>query len=357
MRITGCTPLATACPAGSRPRRRLAVAVAALLCVALLLGGCGSDDDAPASEAKQAGTTSAFPATITQKLGAVTIEAEPKRVVALDYPSADNALALGVVPIGMAEVSYVKGGVMAWTKAALGDRKPAIFNVDKGFPFETIAKLNPDVILATNAYPYIADGGNWDKLNAIAPVVGHVKAPGTDTWQQAVSQVGKALGRSAEAEQLTTDVESSIAKARTDHPEFAGKTVSFFNYLGTDGLYVISSDKDFSIKFLKQLGFQGVTDTVAKMSGGPQEGRVKVSPERYADLEADLLMGTSSLGPAQLDKLAKHPTFAKVPAVTRGAYIPFHVGQSTSMVQLSALSLPFAVDRLVPRMSQALAGN
>lgn len=357
MSVTECMSFAATLPAGSRPRRRLAVAIAALLGVALLLGGCGSDDDTPASEGKQDGKTSAFPVTIAQKLGDVTIEAEPKRVVALDFPSADAALALGVVPIGMAEVTYVEGGVMAWTKAALGDHKPEIFNVDAGFPFETIARLDPDVILGTYAYPYLADADNWDKLNAIAPVVGHVEAPGVDTWQQGVSQVGKALGRSAEAQQLISDVEASIAEARTAHPEFAGKTVSFFNYLGTDGLYVISSDKDFSIKFLKQLGFRGVTDTVANMPGGPQEGRALVSPERYADLEADLIMGTSSLGPEQLDELAKHPTFARLPAITRGAYIPFHVGHSTSMVQPSALSLPFAVDQLVPQMAQALASH
>lgn len=74
----------------------------------------------------------------------MTIEAEPKRVVALDFPSADNAIALGLVPIGMAEVSWAEGGVPLWTKAALSDHKPEIFNVDDGFPFETIATLDPD---------------------------------------------------------------------------------------------------------------------------------------------------------------------------------------------------------------------
>jgi iron complex transport system substrate-binding protein len=100
-----------------------------------------------------------------------------------------------------------------------------------------------------------------------------------------------------------------------------------------------------------------VTDTVANMPGGLNERRVLVSPERFTDLEADLIMGTSSLGPKQLDKLAKHPTFARLPAIKRGAYIPFLVGHSTSMVQPSALSLPFALDQLVPQMTKALASN
>ncbi len=55
---------------------------------------------------------------------------------------------------------------MAWTKAALGDRKTEIFNVDNGFSFDTTPRFDPDVILATYTYPSIAD--NLDKLNAIA---------------------------------------------------------------------------------------------------------------------------------------------------------------------------------------------
>lgn len=189
-------------------RRRLAL-VAAAAAVAVLSAACGgSSDETAAPDVKQDGKTSAFPVTIAQKLGEVTIEAEPERVLALDYPSADNAIALGVIPVGMAEVTYVEGGVQAWTRAALGDHQPEIFNVDDGFPFETIAKLDPDVIL---------------------------------------TQVGKALGRSAQAARLISGVESQIARARTAHPEFAAKTVSFFRYMGPDGLWVISSPEDFSV--------------------------------------------------------------------------------------------------------------
>jgi hypothetical protein len=100
------------------------------------------------------------------------------------------------------------------------------------------------------------------------------------------------------------DIESSIDASRAAHPEFAGKTVSFFNSMGADGLW-----------------------------------------------------GTSTMGPALLDELAAHPIFSQLPAVTRGAYIPFYVGDSTSMVQPSALSLPFALDELVPQMADSVAGS
>src|SRR5688572_26918475 len=105
----------------------------ALCALLLTLTACGSDDDGAAtatSSPTTAAAASAFPVTIEQRLGPVTIEEEPARVVALDYPSADAAIALGVVPVGMYEVSYVDGGVQAWTKAALGGEQPELLNTD-----------------------------------------------------------------------------------------------------------------------------------------------------------------------------------------------------------------------------------
>jgi len=66
-------------------------------------------------------------------------------VVALDFASADAAIALGVTPVAMA-----KGGVPPWTVAALGDRRPELLDLAAAIPFEQIAALRPDVILATN---------------------------------------------------------------------------------------------------------------------------------------------------------------------------------------------------------------
>jgi iron complex transport system substrate-binding protein len=328
------------------------VLVAVVLALVPAACGDGSSDDGTAGSTPAGSAGDAFPVTIEQADGEVTIGSEPRRVVALDFPSADAAVALGVIPVGMAEISYVDGGVQAWTEAALDGAEPELFPTDDGYPFETIARLDPDVILATNAYPFVSE--SWDSLNAIAPVVGNIEAPGVDTWQQGVELVGRALGRSERAEEVIAEVEGAIAEARDANPAFTGKTVSFFNY-ADGGLYVINSDDDFSIKFLRELGFAGVTGTVAGLPSSEGEGRAEVSPEQYEMIDADLVMGTSSDG--NLDEVEAHPTFSRVPAVVRGAFVPFAIGPATAMAFPSALSLPYALDELVPELATATGGG
>ena len=130
--------------------------------------------------------------------------------------------------------------------------------------------------------------------------------------------------------------------------------MTFFNY-AAGVLYLINSNDDTSIKFLRDLGFAGVTDAVAAMpdmAGSP--GRAEVSAERYPDIEADLVIGTSSDG--RLEDLTGGPTFSRIPAVARGAWVPLDVERSTSMVYPSVLSLTYAVEDLVPELAEALGG-
>jgi iron complex transport system substrate-binding protein len=324
-------------------------AVVALLAAALLLAACG--DDTPAGTASQSSgqAASGFPVTVTHKLGTVTIEREPQRVVALDYPSADAVIALGTTPVGMYEVGYVDGGVQTWTKRALGGERPELLDTTSGFPLEKIAALRPDLIVGTNTFPLVADA--YDKLSAIAPVVAHVEAPGVDTWQQDTLVIGKALGREQEAKELVGAADEKVAAAREGHPEFHGETVSFFNYIAGDGLYVIHDEGDVSIRFLKELGFSGVSDAVGGLKGS--DGRANVSPERYDLLDAGVVMGTSP-DPKALEDLRAGRLFASIPAVERGAWVGLDIGPATAMAFPSVLSVPYTVDELVPRLSAAM---
>jgi iron complex transport system substrate-binding protein len=331
--------------------RRLLPSLIALAC--LPLAACGSDDDPGPSAAAAASSTAAaaFPRTVTDKLGTTEIPAEPQRIVTLDFPSTDGVLALGATPVGEYEVSYVPGGVQEWTKAAQGEQTPTLLSTDQGFPFEQIAALKPDLIVGTNTYPLVADA--QDQLAGIAPTIAHVDAPGVDTWQQGLQTIGQALGRPDQAKQLIADVEAQVAHTRKAHPEFEGKTVSFFNYVPGDGIYVIDDNNDFSLKFLSEVGFAGVTPQVAQLKGS--DGRAKVSPERYDALDADIIIGTST-NPKALAELERSKVFQAIPAVRDGRFVALGIGPATAIAFPSVLSVPWATEHLVPQMSAALKG-
>src|SRR3712207_6748437 len=96
--------------------------ILALVLLALALAACGDDDDPTPASASGSEAASAFPVTIRSKFGSATFPERPTRVVTLDNQATDDALALGVVPVGIAKVTYVEGDMQAWTKAALRGR-------------------------------------------------------------------------------------------------------------------------------------------------------------------------------------------------------------------------------------------
>jgi iron complex transport system substrate-binding protein len=114
---------------------------------------------------------------------------------------------------------------------------------------------------------------------------------------------------------------------------------------------VINDESDVSIRFLTELGFSGISDAVAGLKGS--DGRAQVSPERYDLLDAGVVMGTSQ-DPKALAALRDSRLFSFIPAVKRGAFVGLDIGPATAMAFPSMLSVPYAVDQLVPDLSAAL---
>jgi iron complex transport system substrate-binding protein len=272
----------------------------------------------------------------------------PKRVVALDFPSADAVIALGVTPIAIGKVSYVDGGIQAWTKAALGKATPKLIESEAQISLEEVAQLHPDLIVATNTYNL---GPVRSKLEKLAPLVTWKHGAGVDTWQESTLLVGQALHREAKARQLVADTEARVARAREEHPAFAGKTVTLFNYY-RGASWAISSPDDFSIRFLSSLGFE-LSPQIARRKG--KDGRLEVSNERVSVLDADVVLGTSSDSSAKLDEMARGPLFQRLSAVERGAYSSIDIGPATSIAFPSVLSVNYALDELVPLLDRLTA--
>jgi len=325
--------------------RRLPLLVL-LLALAAALAACGSGEETSTAAGATGASEAAFPVAIENHHGDVTIPAQPRRVVALDFDSADAAIALGVVPVAMAAVDYVPGKVQPWTRAALDGREVELFPYVDGPPLEKIAALRPDVILAANSYGLERA---WPELNRIAPVVAGQGVEGTDRWQLVTERIGAALGREAEAERLIADTERRVADARAESPQLEGKTVILFNLYEDDAWAITRGDA--SITFLEQLGLE-LSPAIAGQRG--VDGRVAISPERFDMLDADVLMGTSMSGDVA-DELRDVPTFRRLDVVRRGAFVGLDLVDATSLAFPSALSIAYGIEEVVPRIAAAAA--
>ena len=116
-----------------------------------------------------------------------------------------------------------------------GAEAPVRYDDADGAPIDEIAKLSPDLILATNSG---ITKQEYEKLSKIAPVVAYPEAPWVTPWQTSLETVGKALGRSDQAAKLAEETQAEIDAAKAEHPDLAGKKM-IFGYLSTADLSTI----------------------------------------------------------------------------------------------------------------------
>jgi iron complex transport system substrate-binding protein len=327
------------------------------------VAGCGSDDSSSTTgtEAAAATTTEAaatgFPVSIKSALGTAEIKAAPERVVTVGWGSQDAALALGVVPVGMQDFSSdcgCKDGILPWDREQideLGGETPTLIGpTSDELPYEKIASLQPDVILATYS-GLTAD--QYEKLAQIAPVVGYPDKPWITSWQDQIKLVGEALGKSDEAAALTKQTDERIAAAAKAHPEFQGKTIAFGS--GTKpGAFNFYYDDDSRVELLTQLGFSPSPDVTRLGDGGSAASFAKeVSLELLPDIKTDVLVSWY-LNPTTQKAIQGSKVFQGLPYVKDDAYVPITdppLVYATSAVNV--LSLPWMLDQYLPLLSKA----
>jgi iron complex transport system substrate-binding protein len=336
----------------ARSTRRGLLLGAAGTAAALGLAACGSDDDS-ASSGGSAGTTGgAFPVTVEHALGSTTIDAAPQRVVTYGYTDQDPALALGVVPVGTLRwIPQWKRsrGVGAWAEPRLGDARPEQFSGDQ-IDFEGIASVRPDLILIVT---YALPKGDYDKLSQIAPTVPTVGGyPDWGVpWQAATEQVGRALGRPAQARKLVADAEARFDKAKADHPSFKGREVLIVAP-GGGGKLSVFAPTDTRGRFVTSLGFTR-SDAIKKATG--DQFYAYISEERLDLVDVDALVVLAD-DPATRKQLLARPAFTSLKVVRDGrAIMVDDLDLSMALSASSVLSIPYALDRVVPQLDAALA--
>lgn len=313
-------------------------------------------DTAPAANEAEAG---AFPVTIEHAYGETTIESEPTRVVALGWSDPDTVLSLGVVPVGASNNSWggTEEGSTIWFDEALAEIDGAepptrIDDTSSGIAGAVgdIAKLQPDLILATNSGMTKAEHDKLSKLGV--PVVAYPETAWMTSWRDSLDIIGKALGRNDLADEVEADVEETLAAAKEDHPDLAG-TSHFVSWIDPTDTSSIGVYGDARATVLTEVGMVK-PEWVEDVTKGEAYGTI--SAERAATLDADLALLTAE-SRAEAETITNDKLIAKIPAVAADNVwwdLPDH-STAYALDVATPLSLPHMVDNLLPELDAVVA--
>lgn len=324
---------------------------------ALALTGCASDADSSASPSTDTDATTASATTVTDTLfGEIEIPAPADgelTVVALGWSDAEVSLALGVTPVAVYDwqgFGETNKGVGPWATSLFGDVTPTIIdNVGDALDYETIASLEPDVILNTRS------GGEeevYNKLSEIAPTVYAPAgtAPFATKWEDQTTQVAAALGKETEGAALVTDVNAQVEAAAAANPEFAGHTAVTGTKFGDAYGAYIAGDARWDL--IEALGF---VQNPAVLDLTPSGFFANVSVEQIGALDADVAI----LFPIgyTLAEMEADPAIASLSVVKddRAVFLDAEDELAQAFSAASPLSIPIAIEGITPQLAEAIS--
>lgn len=326
-------------PAG----RRLAVL---MLVLVLGLASCGgpTDREGSSGEGGQAG----FPVSIDHEFGQTTIEAKPETVVALGVTDIDPLLALDTVPVAAAAYTqYSKSIVGPWAKELLSGQTVELIENESKPDIERIAALEPDLIVAISSG---IDAETYALLDKVAPTLARPAdvAAYTVPRDRATTMIATALGQEQKGQQLVDDANAAIVAAAKDHPEFTGSTGAVV--LPYEDKYGVYTSGDARGQFLTQLGFDLPPDVSAQDDG--TSFFIDLSREEADRMEGDVLVVLTD--PSTRKATESDPLLRQLDVAKRGAMIIADADTRGALTYNSVLSVPFALEQLVPQLSKAV---
>lgn len=189
----------------------------------ILMTGCGQNAGSketgakPEASAAGAASPSASAGTavksVKHAMGTSEIKGTPKRIVALEWTYAEDLLALGVQPVGVADIKGFKAWVI--TQPAL-DAGATDVGTRQEPNLEAIAALKPDLIIAAN----FRVKNSYEKLNQIAPTLAFESYPQEGTvdqyteMEQTFKTIADLTGKTAEADKVLQDLHKTYEDAK-----------------------------------------------------------------------------------------------------------------------------------------------
>lgn len=297
------------------------------------------------SHKAESSDTAGQPVTITHAFGETTVPEPPKRVVSAGYTCHDDLLAVGVVPIAVTNwFGDQPFAVWPWAQPKLGDAKPVVLSLDNGISIEQIARLKPDLIVATDAG---VDADTYQKLSAIAPTIPQSDGDAFfEPWKVQATAIAQAVFQSDQMKSLIDGVDKRFADVADANRGFKGKKVLLLqgtlyqdNAIATTG---------WRAEFLTQMGLviaEGVNE-FAVDSHRAFVPRDQIKPVLGA---ADLLIWTTD---SEDDHAALMADPDAASLASRSVFTT--KDQAGAIAFASPLSYPLLADQLPPMMAKIL---
>lgn len=335
--------------------KRMTALVGATVIAGTALSACSTgstEDKEEAQDATSVVDADAFPVTIEHAYGATEIEDEPTRVVTIGWGEHDYVLSLGVVPVAASKISWggEDNGSTAWFDAELeelGAEAPKRLDDSAGIDVDAILAEEPDLVLATG---WDMDKKTYNALtDAGIDVLPYETAPYTATWEESLTTIGQALGRTTLAEEVIEETNATLEAVGEEHPELAGTTFIFggVSTANTATLDVLT-EHDGRSAALMTMGME-VSPEQTEVTGPSEAFYETVSAEKADQLASDIAIfipyeeGVSHEDFTTL--IEGDPLLGKIPAVAAGNW--YTEVDSRKMLALSVaspLSIPFALD-------------
>jgi ABC-type Fe3+-hydroxamate transport system substrate-binding protein len=246
---------------------------------------------------------------------AAPAQAAPKRVVALEWDALENVVALGVKPVGAADLRGFRQYVSVGLPGGITDIGT------RGEPnLERIAKLRPDLIVV----PDFRAGRNLKTLRKIARVLVTHPYPGNtgdgaqfDAMVKDFRALGSALDRRGRAESVLRGMSSTLASLRTrlHRAGRGGARVTIATPGGTSSSPAarLFTDNSAAAEALRRLGLRN-----AWTAGGVRYGFSTVGVEALRKVQSGWLAFIyPSAFAAQIKRFTGQASYARLDMVKR----------------------------------------
>ncbi len=296
----------------TRPKILAALAAAALLS----LTACGTTEDAAGSSAPEE-TASGGSITVTDARGKeVTLDGPADRVVATEWNAVENLAALGVMPVGAADVK----GYAQWVSAEPLDDSVTDVGVRGEPSIDTLVSLTPDVVIVTDQ---LVEGA-IEQIEKTVPVVVVPGGDATDNLGQMYENldlIASLTGTEDRAAELRSGLEAKITDGRAAIEEAgaAGAPIAFSDAYVDAGSVSIRPFTEGSLvgNVLGELGLADAWD----VEGDPVYGLGQTDVEGLTALPEETrfwYIANDAFGDPYQDELEDNAVWKGLPFVASG---------------------------------------